>query len=137
MTRSDGIIVRAYRVGAGLVLVCGAMLLAAIPAAAQEPFPSRPIQLVVPQAPGGAADLHARPLAQAMERILKQPVLVINKPGAGSVMGIQFAANSGADGYTLLVAMPGFFITPLVDALFGRPVKFKSEQFTPIARLSA
>ena len=107
------------------------------PSSAQEAFPTRPIQLVVPQAPGGAADLHARPLAQAMERILKQPVLVINKPGAGSVMGIQFVASSGADGYTMLVAMPGFFITPPVDALFGRTPKFKTEQFTPIARLSA
>ena len=137
MTRTDDMKVRARRVCTGLVLVCSAALLAAIPAAAQDAFPSRPIQLVVPQAPGGVADLHARPLAHALERILKQPVLVINKPGAGSVMGIQFVASSGADGYTLLVAMPGFFITPLVDALFGRPVKFKSEQFTPIARLSA
>ena len=125
------------RIGAGLALVCGAVLLAAIPAGAQNAFPSRPVQLVVPQPPGGVADLHARPLAQAMERILKQPVVVINKPGAGSVMGTQFVANSRADGYTILVAMPGFFIIPPVDALFGRPPKFKVEQFAPIARLSA
>jgi len=137
MSRSDGIIVRGCRVCAGLVVVCGAVLLATIPAAAQDAFPSHPIQLVVPQPPGGVADFHARPLAQAMERILKQPVVVINKPGAGSVMGTQFVANSRADGYTMLVAMPGFFITPPVDVLFGRPPKFKYEQFTPIARLSA
>jgi tripartite-type tricarboxylate transporter receptor subunit TctC len=72
-----------------------------------------------------------------MARILGQPVVVVNKPGAGNVVGTQFVANSRADGYTMLVAMPGFFITPPVDALFGRPPKFKYEQFTPIARLSA
>ena len=49
-------------------------------------------------------------------------------------MGTQFVANSRADGYTMLVAMPGFFIIPPVDVLFGRPPKFKVEQFTPIAR---
>lgn len=113
------------------------MVPAAIPVAAQDSFPSRPIQIIVAQAPRGGADLHARPLAQAMERILKQPVLVVNKPGAGSVIGTQFVANSRADGYTLLVAMPGFLINPQVDILFERPPKFKPEQFTPIARLSA
>ena len=114
-----------------------AALVAAMPSTAQEAFPTRPIQLVVPQAPRGAADLHARPLAQVMERLLRQPVVVVNKPGAGSVMGTQFVANSRADGYTLLVAMPGFFITPPVDVLHGRAPKFSIEQFTPIARLSA
>jgi tripartite-type tricarboxylate transporter receptor subunit TctC len=123
--------------GAALALACGAVLLAGIPAVAQDIFPSRPIQIVVAQAPRGAADLHARPLAQVMERILRQPVVVVNKPGAGNVVGTQFVANSRADGYTLLVAMPGFFINPQVDLLFDRPPKFKPEQFTPIARLSA
>jgi len=122
---------------AALALAAVFALSAAIPAAAQEPFPSRPIQLVVPQAPRGAADLHARPLAQVMERILKQPVVVVNKPGAGSIMGTQFVANSRPDGYTMLVAMPGFLINPQVDILFDRPPKFKPEQFTAIARLSA
>ena len=121
-----------------LALFLGALVaLAAVPAPAQEPFPSRPVQIVVPLPPGGAADLHARPLAQAMERMLKQPVVVVNKPGAGSVLGTVAVANSRADGHTLLIAMPGFFINPPVDALFGRPPKFTIAQFTPIARLSA
>jgi len=121
----------------GALLLGALVALAAVPAPAQEPFPSRPVQIVVPLPPGGAADLHARPLAQAMERILKQPVVVVNKPGAGSVLGTVAVANSRADGYTLLIAMPGFFINPPVDALFGRPPKFTIQQFTPIARLSA
>lgn len=118
-------------------LLLGAVLFAALPVAAQEVFPSHPIQIVVPQAPGGAADLHARPLALGMERILKQPVMVINKPGATGVLGTQFVANSRADGYTLLVVMPGFLITPQVDSFLGNALKYKFEQFTPIARLSA
>ncbi|OGA09641.1 MAG: hypothetical protein A3H33_07200 [Betaproteobacteria bacterium RIFCSPLOWO2_02_FULL_65_20] len=134
MTKRDSINANGCRVCAALALLCS---LAVSTAAAQDEFPSHPIQLVVPQPPGGVADLHARPLAQAMERILKQPVVVINKPGAGSVMGTQFVANSRADGYTILVAMPGFFITPPVDIFFGRAPKIKPEQFTPIARLSA
>ncbi|MBI2318319.1 MAG: tripartite tricarboxylate transporter substrate binding protein [Betaproteobacteria bacterium] len=115
----------------------GAVLFAALPVAAQEIFPSHPIQMVVPQAPGGAADLHARPLALGLERILRQPVIVMNKPGATGVVGTQFVANSRADGYTLLVVMPGFLITPQVDSFLGNAPKYKFEQFTPIARLSA
>ena len=135
--KGEAMIARGRRACTWRALLCCVALLAANPAAAQDAFPSRPIQLVVPQPPGGVADFHARPLAQAMERILKQPVVVINKPGAGSVMGTQFVANGRADGYTLLVAMPGFFITPPVDVLHGRAPKFSIEQFTPIARLSA
>jgi len=121
----------------GRLLTALAFILATGGAPAQEVFPSRPIQIVVPQAPSGAADLHARLLAQGMERLLRQPVVVVNKPGAGSVIGSQLVANGRADGYTLLVAMPSFFITPQVDQLFGNAPKFRPEQFTPIARLSA
>ncbi len=106
-------------------------------ARAQDVFPSRPIQIIVPLPPGGAADLHARPLARVMERVLKQPVVVVNKPGAGSAVGTQFVAISKPDGYLPMIAMPGFFIIPQVDALFGRAPKFTIDQFAPIARLSA
>lgn len=124
------VIVRALTLSVAVALLVAS-------ASAQEVFPSRPIQIVVPLPPGGAADLHARPLAEVLQRILKQPVVVVNKPGAGSAVGTQFVANARADGYTLLVAMPGFFIIPQVDALFGRAPKFTVEQFTPLARLSA
>lgn len=121
-----------------LVMVVG-IVAAAGPgnAAAQDSFPSRPVQIVVALPPGGAADLHARPLARVMERLLKQPVVVVNKPGAGSAVGTAFVANSKPDGYMPMIAMPSFFINPQVDTLFGRPPKFTIEQFAPIARLSA
>ncbi|OGL20718.1 MAG: hypothetical protein A3G97_12970 [Candidatus Rokubacteria bacterium RIFCSPLOWO2_12_FULL_69_21] len=120
-----------------LVILCVGAPIALVDAHAQDSFPSRPVQIIVPLPPGGAADLHARPLARVMERLLKQPVVVVNKPGAGSAVGTQFVANSKADGYLPMVAMPGFFIIPQVDALFARAPKFTIDQFAPVARLSA
>ena len=74
-----------------LVLVSGA--------AAQEPYPARPITIVVAFPPGGLADLTARPLAAALERLLKQPVVISNKPGAAGAVGNQYVATSKPDGY--------------------------------------
>lgn len=112
------------------------VLVGETPWAAEEKFPSRPIQIVVPYPPGGNADMQTRALAPAIERILKQPIIVVNKTGGGAV-GAQLVMNKRADGYTALIAMPSFFTVPLVDDLFGRRPKYKVEQFTPIARLSA
>jgi tripartite-type tricarboxylate transporter receptor subunit TctC len=113
------------------------VLVATGPVTAQEPFPSRPLQIVVPFPPGGVADLHARPLAPALERILKQPVAVVNKSGAAGAVGMQFAATSKPDGYTLLLALSSISIIPEVDRLFGRPPAYTRDQLVPIALLSA
>jgi tripartite-type tricarboxylate transporter receptor subunit TctC len=113
------------------------LLLAGVPAAAQEPFPSRPLQIVVPFPPGGVADLHARPLAPVLERILKQPVAVVNKSGAAGAVGMQSVATSKPDGYTLLLALSSISIIPEVDRLFGRPPAYTREQLAPVALLSA
>jgi tripartite-type tricarboxylate transporter receptor subunit TctC len=104
---------------------------------AQEGFPSRAIQIIVPNPPGGVADLHARYISEAMQKFIKQPVVVVNKPGAGGAVGCQYVATSKADGYTLAAIMPSFFIHPQVDVLFGRTPTFRPEQFRPVARLSA
>ncbi len=103
----------------------------------QEPFPSRPLQMVVPFPPGGVADLHARPLAPVFERILKQPVAVVNKSGAAGAVGMQFVATSKPDGHTLLLALSSISIIPEVDRLFGRQPAYLRDQFSPIALLSA
>ena len=113
------------------------LLLAGVPAAAQEPFPSRPLQIVVPFPPGGVADLHARPLAPVLERILKQPVAVVNKSGAAGAVGMQSVATSKPDGYTLLLALSSISIIREVDRLFGRPPAYTREQLAPVALLSA
>jgi len=68
-----------------------------------QSYPNRPVKIVVPFAAGGPADNYARFMAQRLSDELKQPFVVDNKPGAGSIIGTDFAAKSPADGYTLLM----------------------------------
>ena len=114
-----------------------ALLPVAIPVAAQEAYPTRPVTIVSPYPPGGAADLTARPFAPALERALKQPVVVVNKPGAGGAVGTQSVAVAPADGYTLLLTVFSISTIPEADRLAGRTPTFTREQFVPIARLNA
>jgi len=107
------------------------------PAWAQEPYPTRPITMVVAFPPGGVADNTARPVAAVLERILKQPVTVLNKAGAAGAVGYQAAATSKPDGYTLLMALVSVSVLPEVDKLFGRPQNYTREQLTGIARINA
>jgi tripartite-type tricarboxylate transporter receptor subunit TctC len=102
-----------------------------------DTYPSRPIQIIVPFPPGGVADLTARPVAAGLEKHFKQPVAVVNKPGAAGAVGMQSAAVSKPDGYTLLSALVSISVIPEVDDLFGRPKTYKREDFAPIALLSA
>jgi tripartite-type tricarboxylate transporter receptor subunit TctC len=104
---------------------------------ADEPYPVRPVTLVVPFPPGGIADLTARPLAAALERVVKQPIVITNKPGAGGAVGTQSVAVAKPDGYTLLIGLVSISTTPEVDTLFGRPPTFTRDQFVGIARLNA
>jgi len=106
-------------------------------AAADEPYPVRPVTLVVPFPPGGIADLTARPLAVALERVVKQPVVVTNKAGAGGAVGMQSVAVAKPDGYTLMIGLVSISTIPEVDALFGRPPTYTRDQFVGIARLNA
>lgn len=116
------------------VVLIGALVQTAV---GQEAYPTRPITIVVAFPPGGLADLSARPVAAALEKILKQPVIVSNKPGAAGAVGNQFVATSKPDGYTLLMALVSVSVLPEVDKLFGRPPKYTREQLTGIARVNA
>jgi tripartite-type tricarboxylate transporter receptor subunit TctC len=123
---------------AGVLL---AVILALLPlaggAAAQEPYPTRPVTIVAPYPPGGAADLTARPFAPALERALKQPVVVLNKPGAGGAVGTQSVAVAKPDGYTILLTVFSISTIPEAERLAGRTPPFTRDQFVPIARLNA
>jgi tripartite-type tricarboxylate transporter receptor subunit TctC len=111
--------------------------LATPPAFAQEAYPTRPIAFVNPFPPGGAADVVGRPLAAAMEPLLKQPIVMETKAGAAGQVGGQFVANAKPDGYTLLVHIVSISGFAEVDKLFGRTPKFTRADFIPIARLTA
>jgi tripartite-type tricarboxylate transporter receptor subunit TctC len=107
------------------------------PAYAQEAYPSHAITLINPFPPGGAADVVGRPLAAAMEPIVKQPVIIETKAGAAAAVGAQVAANAKPDGYTLLLHITSISGFAEVDKLFGRQVKFTRADFIPIARFVA
>ena len=104
---------------------------------AQESFPNRPITMVAPFPPGGVADLTARPVAAAMERVLKSPVVVVNKTGAAGAVGMSFVANSKPDGYTILMSLSSISIIPEADKLFDRKPAYTMDQLVPIALISA
>jgi len=120
---------------AGLLAL--ALVAGAVPAAADEAYPARPVTIVVPFPPGGLADVTARPLAAALERGLKQPVVVTNKAGAAGAVGMQSVAVAKPDGYTLLLGLVSVSIIPEVDGLFGRPPAYTRDQLVGIARLNA
>jgi tripartite-type tricarboxylate transporter receptor subunit TctC len=104
---------------------------------AQEPYPTRPISIVVAFPPGGLADNTARPVAAVLERLLKQPVAILNKAGAAGAVGNQSVATSKPDGYTLLMALVSVSVLPEVDKLFGRAQNYTLDQLTGIARVNA
>jgi len=106
-----------------------ALTLGLLAVAAQgQTFPSKPVTLVVPFAPGGNLDVVARTLAPAMERALGQPVVVDNKAGAGGALGAAFVARAPADGHTLLVSTPN----ALVVLPHMTKTSYKLDNFQPV-----
>jgi len=97
------------------LLGAGAAALAA-PALAQSDWPTRPIRLVVPFAPGGSSDVLARLIQPGLGAALGQPVVVENRSGAGSMLGTEAVARAPADGYTLLLADLPYAIVPALQA---------------------
>jgi tripartite-type tricarboxylate transporter receptor subunit TctC len=99
--------------------VAGCMLAFGLQGAAlaQASWPDKPIKLVVGFTPGGAADYVGRTVGDALSRVLGQPIIIDNKPGAGSSIAADFVAKAPADGYTLLIASPSAIsVNPALDA---------------------
>jgi len=113
------------------------LVMALMPWAAMAQYPSKPITMIVPFPPGGVADTVARPVAEALSRELKQPVVIENKAGAGGGVGMGLAARAAPDGYTVLLALSSISILPEADKLFGRKPAFTLDQLKPIARFTA
>src|SRR5688500_6188120 len=104
---------------------------------AQDPYPSKPITMIVPFPPGGVADIVGRPLASQMEKALKQPVVVVNRTGAGGAVGMAAAAKAAPDGYTILMALSSISIFPVSDRISGKPPSYEMRDFAPIALITA
>jgi tripartite-type tricarboxylate transporter receptor subunit TctC len=104
---------------------------------AQESYPSKPITMIVPFPPGGVADIVGRPLASQMEKALKQPVVVVNRTGAGGAVGMASAAKAAPDGYTILMALSSISIFPVSDRINGKTPSYEMKDFAPIALITA
>jgi tripartite-type tricarboxylate transporter receptor subunit TctC len=118
-----------------LSLILATILAAACGAAiGQAAYPAKPIRLVVPMPPGGGTDAWARLIADKMGTLLGQPILVDNRPGAGTMIGAELVAKSAADGYTLLIGDIGTYaVNP---NLYKKTAYDPAKDFTPITLTS-
>ncbi len=106
----------------------------ALQAYAQD-YPARAIKMVVPQPPGGGTDILGRTIAQRLSELLRQPVVVENRAGAGSLIGTDFVAKAPADGYTLMVG--GLFNMVMNKALIKNLSYDPERDFVPLGYVSA
>lgn len=97
-----------------------------------QAWPSKPITIVVPFAPGGNIDIVGRTVGKELSQILKQPVIIENKPGAGGMVGATYVAKSKPDGYTFLVSSNGLVTTTLIR----NDQQHKDEELVPVTLLT-
>src|SRR5437773_1762303 len=102
-----------------------------------QDYPAKPITIVVPFPPGGVAEIVGRPLAAIMEKSLKQPIVLINRAGAGGAVGMASVAKGPADGYTILMGLSSISIFPVSDRINGKQPAYENSDFAPIALVTA
>lgn len=104
----------------------------AVPAAFAQAWPSKPIRFVVPFTAGGANDLMARAAAEGATKVLGQPVVIDNKPGAGGTLGAELVAKSAPDGYTFLISAAGVISNHMIK----KSMPFKESDLVPVAMIA-
>ncbi|TMI04375.1 MAG: hypothetical protein E6H43_02405 [Betaproteobacteria bacterium] len=114
------------------ILLVFAVLAMAAGFAQSQQYPTKPVRIIAPFAPGGGTDFIARLIAQKLTERLGQQVIVENKPGAGGNLGAEFAVKSAPDGYTLLLVAGSYTVNPSLYKLSFDPVN----DITPIVQLS-
>lgn len=135
MTTSRRARLKALAGACSTIALVGLTALAALPALAQEAFPSKPIRLVVPFTPGGVTDSSGRLIADFLGRRLGQQVIVDNKPGASGNIGTAQVVNAAPDGYTLLLAFDG---TMVINPHVFAKVPFDTlKDFAPVGRIGS
>ena len=115
-------------------IVTAAAILTAAGSASAQPFPSKPVRILVPYAAGGAVDILARTLGDAVSQKWGQPVVIENRPGAGGVIASQALVTSPPDGYTLIVVASGHPTNPF---LYAKLPYDTFKDFTPISQLAS
>ena len=121
------------KVGTLALLWAMAIIATVAPVIAQDSYPSRPVKLIAPQAPGGGVDLVARIVAEKLRVALGQPFVVENQAGAGGAIATQVAARAPPDGYTLMI---GYVATHATNPAVKRDLGYDAvKDFTPIAML--
>ncbi len=115
-------------------VVAGMLVCMAAWSAAAQTFPVKPVHLVVGFAPGGAADTVARAMSDAMGRALGQPIVVDNKPGAGSSLAADAVAKAAPDGYTVLIASPSSIS---VNPALNPKLSYKFSDLQPVLKVTS
>jgi tripartite-type tricarboxylate transporter receptor subunit TctC len=95
-----------------------------------QTFPSKPLRIIVPFAPGGAADATSRVLGEQLSKSVGQSVIVDNRPGAGAVIGYELGAKAAPDGHTMTIVFPSFVVNPSVRRVQYDPLK----DFRPVTQ---
>ena len=114
-----------------------ALALAASGVCAQEAYPSRAIQIIVPNPPGGMNQITAQPLSAVIEKATKQPAPVLNKPGGTAAVGTAYVATQKPDGYNILVTTPNIYLVVEKNKAQNVDSPYKLEQIQPLALTSA
>ena len=114
--------------------LAAALLAALCSAAAAQDFPTRPVRMIVPFAPGGPTDVAGRVIAQKLSEAWKQQVVVDNRAGAGGNIGMGLAANASPDGYTLLMVSSSFVVNP---SLYAKIPYDPFTSFIPVSNVVA
>ena len=118
-----------------LAVACAGLLPSQPGRAAQSDYPNKPIRVIVGFPPGGTADILARAVGQELTASWGQPVVLDNRPGAGSVIGSEIAAKATPDGYTLLVVTSSHVVGSIVSS---KKVGYDpADSFTPLTRLAS
>ena len=113
-------------------VLCAGLSVVAAPAHAQPAYPSQPIKIIVPFAPGGGSDFIARFVADKLTKTIGQPVLVDNRPGAGGLLGIELGVKAPPDGYTFILVASSYSVNPSIFKLKFDPIA----DITPVIQIS-
>jgi len=108
------------------------LAVAAAPVASRADWPDRPIKWVVPFTAGGANDLIARAAAEGVARRLKQPVVIENKPGAGTAVGSEYVAKSKGDGYIFLIGSAG----TITNSMIRKDMPYEDKDLVPVGMIA-